>query len=129
MVWLAVISVGLAFVLSDLIKIILSRGKWRPFELGGMPSTHSAIVSSLVVSVWFETGFSLLFLLAAVFGMLVVRDACGVRWEVSRHSAVLNTLTKKNHFKVAGHTVIQALAGVVLGVVVATAVYLVGRGM
>ena len=123
MVWRAYLAVGIAFVLSGILKVITSRGAWRPFSLGGMPSTHSALVSSLAAAAWFETGFSVLFLACLIFSAIVVRDAFGVRLEVTRHSEALNRLVKKGGYRRTGHTAMEAAAGVGLGVVVTALVY------
>ena len=119
-------SVVLATILCFLIKGITSwrnDGAFHPFGLGGMPSAHSTAAGALAAAVFFETGWSVLFLVTVVFGVLVVRDAYGVRWEVTRHSVALNKLTKGETYLRTGHTRWEAIVGVALGVLVTLVVY------
>jgi acid phosphatase family membrane protein YuiD len=128
MIWQAILSVVLAFVIGEMIKWALQAMHHEPIEvftLGGMPSTHTSSVVALILAVWFETGFSLLLLITAVFGIIVIRDAYGLRWEVTRHSHALNELLKQKTFIRVGHKSLEVVAGIVLGVAVTLAVYLV----
>jgi len=123
-----ILAVVLSVLLANILKAIIHAWNGeavRMFHLGGMPSAHSATVSSLFFVVYYETGASLFLLIVAVFGWLVIRDAFGVRWEVSKHSIALNKLVKKEEFGVAGHTKLEVLAGVLLGFVVTVVVYLI----
>lgn len=96
---------------------------------GGMPSAHSATVSSLAASVGLFHGFDgYPFAIAAVLALVVMYDACGVRLAASRHAAVLNNLQqeeKKPLRESLGHTQMQVLAGGTLGVLVAFFAYLI----
>ena len=77
------------------------------FEAGGMPSSHSALVCSLVMMIGFTEGFdSTIFATAAVFAAIVMYDAIKVR-----HEEVV-------------HTLVEVSAGAVLGVAVAVLSYL-----
>jgi acid phosphatase family membrane protein YuiD len=93
------------------------------FPLGGFVSSHSAAVSSLFLATYFEMGFSLLLLICAVFGAIVLRDAFGIRWQVSRHSLALNKLTRSKDFHITGHQKAEVFIGIALGVVVTLLVY------
>ncbi|MBD3209530.1 divergent PAP2 family protein [Candidatus Woesearchaeota archaeon] len=99
------------------------------FTTGGMPSGHSASVSSLTAAVFFLEGVSVLFLACLVFSLIVIRDSFGVRWSVGEQAKILNKLAKHDHVQdkvrvVLGHTLSQAFAGIILGVVVAVVVHL-----
>ncbi len=60
---------------------------------GGMPSSHSAAVTSLATAVGFETGLnSPTFAVAAMFAGIVMYDASGVRYQAGQHAAVLNQI-------------------------------------
>lgn len=60
---------------------------------GGMPSSHSAAVTSIATAIGFETGFdSPIFAVAAMLAGIVMYDASHVRYEAGQHAAVLNEL-------------------------------------
>ena len=60
---------------------------------GGMPSSHSAAVSSLAMAIGFEVGFdSPIFAIAAMFAGIVMYDASHVRYQAGQHAAILNEL-------------------------------------
>lgn len=95
---------------------------------GGMPSGHSAGVSSLATIIGLQQGFSALFFVVVLFGILVIRDSFGVRYSVGQQAQVLNKLIKHDHMHdevrvVAGHTPLQTVIGILVGVVIAILVY------
>lgn len=60
---------------------------------GGMPSSHSAAVTSIATAVGLETGFdSPTFAVAAMLAGIVMYDASHVRFQAGQHAAVLNEL-------------------------------------
>lgn len=123
--FLVVIS---AIVLSSCIKTLTEYRKTGTLHwdsLGGMPSTHSAGVTALFFTIYFETGISLLLLICAVLSWIVMRDAYGVRWEVTQHSIALNKLSRKEKFHRTGHRKIEVAAGALLGAAVAMVGYLI----
>jgi hypothetical protein len=127
MIPLPFIAVVIAYVSATLLKMLLQKLRKEPvelFSLGGMPSVHSASVTALATAVFFEQGWSLLFLVATVFAIIVMRDAYGVRGEVTRHSAALNKLTKSKQYRRTGHTQHEVLAGGAFGIIVVVLVYL-----
>jgi uncharacterized protein len=66
------------------------------FSTGGMPSSHSAAVTSLATAVGAEYGTgSALFAIAAMFAIIVMYDAKGVRWHAGETAAVLNDLVEE----------------------------------
>ena len=67
---------------------------WRVlFGMGGMPSSHSASVTSLSTAVGLHVGFgSALFAVTAILAAIVMTDAAGVRRAAGRHASVLNWL-------------------------------------
>jgi acid phosphatase family membrane protein YuiD len=120
---------------AQLIKVILTLRKERSINLGhlvasgGMPSSHSALVTSLATAVARVHGLnSSLFALAAVFAGVVMYDAAGVRLAVSRQARVLNMMLddvfhergvrEERLRELIGHTPIQVLAGAAVGVIV-----------
>ena len=97
---------------------------------GGMPSGHSATVTSLAVFCGLSFGFgSFQFAATAILAIIVCHDAMGVRLETGKQAEVINELTKTIELlsskewtqeklkEFVGHTPIQVLAGILLGVV------------
>ncbi|MED3662403.1 divergent PAP2 family protein [Ureibacillus sp. FSL K6-8385] len=70
---------------------------WSLFtSTGGMPSSHSAAVTSLATAVGYETGFdSPIFAVAALFAGIVMYDASGVRYQAGQHAAMLNKIRRE----------------------------------
>ncbi len=91
------------------------------WKLGGMPSSHTALVSALVASILFTEGPTTTFVVALVFAMVVFRDAVGVRLAVGKHADALNKLllTKDKIEMHEGHTVPQAIVGAIIGILAA----------
>ncbi len=119
---------GLAQFLKVPIEYILHhRINWGlMFSSGGMPSSHSALITSITLSIGLIYGFdSPVFALAFAIAMIVVYDAAGVRREAGRHAEKINILineffsgypiSEKQLKEVIGHTPAQVLAGVLLG--------------
>lgn len=65
---------------------------------GGMPSSHSAAVTALTTGIGIETGLdSPVFALSAVFAIITMFDAAGVRRQAGEQAAVLNRLIRDFH--------------------------------
>jgi uncharacterized protein len=65
------------------------------FSTGGMPSSHSAAVTSLSTSIGIMEGFSsTLFAVSAIFSVITMFDASGVRRHAGEHATLLNQLVK-----------------------------------
>ncbi|MCM3718752.1 divergent PAP2 family protein [Fictibacillus phosphorivorans] len=77
--------------------------KWGLFiSTGGMPSSHSASVTSLATAVGALHGVgSTLFAIATMFAIIVMYDAKGIRWHAGEQAAVLNDLVEefRDHVK------------------------------
>ena len=96
---------------------------------GGMPSSHSALVTSLTTAIAITEGLdSSMFALSFGFAAIVMYDASGVRLAVGVQARILNQILQdaQNHkFKaeklkeLIGHTPIQVYAGGILGVIIA----------
>jgi acid phosphatase family membrane protein YuiD len=109
-------------------------GLW--FSSGGMPSSHSALMTSVTLAIGLFHGFDKdTFALAVALTMIVVYDAAGVRREAGRHAEKINILineffsghpiSDKQLKEVIGHTPAQVVAGVALGLVIAVLFYLI----
>ena len=114
----------------------------RMFGDGGMPSAHSATVSSMATAAAIVYGFgSFEFAISVMLAIIVMHDAMGVRMETGKQGKVLNEMIdflrtegfveafKKNDKmyefweaslkEFVGHTPIQVAAGCILGIVLA----------
>ncbi|MGL5714814.1 MAG: divergent PAP2 family protein [Paraclostridium sp.] len=102
----------------------------RIFSSGGMPSSHSSFVTCLSTLVGIDTGFnSTEFAVVAVFSMIIMYDASGVRRAVGKQAAVLNQIIDDLHHKkhieqnklkeLVGHTPIEVFFGAILGIAIA----------
>ncbi len=87
---------------------------------GGMPSSHASLVCALAFSVLLVEGISTSFIVALILALIVIKDAIGVRHEVSKHARVINKINKDAKLSEhEGHTSLQAFAGSILGILVA----------
>ena len=117
-------------------KILLGVIRLRRFDFrwllgtGGMPSTHAAGVTALSLAIGLQVGFaSPLFAVAVAFTVITVFDAQGVRRWSGRQAQVLNKMMEDMYFKrriqeqrlkeLLGHTPIEVLAGMGIGLVTA----------
>jgi len=102
---------------------------WKSFvRTGGMPSSHTAFVTSLCTGVYLFEGFSMSFTISIALALIVMRDAIGVRRTVGEEGKILKYLMKKNNIKKKfhespGHTPMQVLAGGLIGIGFALLVY------
>ena len=130
-----------AQVLKTIIHAILN-GKltWeRLFGDGGMPSGHSATVTSLAVFCGLMHGAgSHEFAVSAILAIIVCHDAMGVRQETGKQAILINELVdiveklKIEHRlptielkEFVGHTPLQVAAGILLGFLDALLMYFV----
>lgn len=109
------------------IKELLEVMFWRT---GGMPSSHSALVTSLCVTIAFRHGLhSDLFIFTLCFFLVVIRDAFGVRRssgiQAKKLNQIGNELKEKDiveNYKplkeVDGHTPMEVLCGCLFGFLV-----------
>lgn len=94
-------------------------------KLGGMPSSHSSVVSALAASIYFIEGFSPLFLVTSVMAIFIIRDSYGVRYEVGEQARYLNTKFKTKFLDRVGHKKSEVTAGIILGIVIAVIGFMV----
>jgi acid phosphatase family membrane protein YuiD len=99
-------------------------------ETGGMPSAHSALVTSLACGIGQTLGWSSpAFAVTSVFAIIVMYDAAGVRQAAGKQAKVLNQIIdelfqEKPEFnedrlkELLGHTPFQVIAGSALGVAI-----------
>ena len=108
---------------------------------GGMPSGHSATVSSLAVMCLLMCGpGSVEFAISAILAIIVCRDAMGVRLETGKQAVIINELVEAFNVMVSpdvtdaqlkelvGHTPLQVCAGILVGVLNGIVMYFVFWG-
>lgn len=125
----------LAWLIAGILKFIINsiKAKQLAFGLigyGGLPSNHSAIVSSMAMLIVLKEGANHpAFGVVITLAFIVMLDANSLRREVGKHAAAINQLAAAGpqHTKLRermGHTRLEIAAGILVGVGVATAVYL-----
>ena len=119
----------LSCLLAQFLKIIFNffvTGKIRfriMFETGGMPSSHSALITGATSGIGYKLGFdSPIFALAVAVALIVMYDASGVRKSAGVQAAEINKLSKKLEpqsevvlKETLGHTKIEVMVGSFLG--------------
>ena len=120
-----------AWLAAGCLKFIINSIKTKRFAFGligygGLPSNHSAIVSSMAALIAFREGLSHpAFGVAIALAFIVILDAASLRKQIGLQAAIVNrVVTHLNIESVAlrervGHTKTEILAGVVVGVAVA----------
>ncbi|MFM7909339.1 MAG: divergent PAP2 family protein, partial [Microcystis sp.] len=98
---------------------------------GGMPSAHSALVGALATGVGLQMGWSSAeFAIAALFAVIVMYDAAGVRQAAGKQARILNQIidemfqegkefNEERLKELIGHTPFQVLVGLSLGIGIA----------
>jgi acid phosphatase family membrane protein YuiD len=125
-----------AWTIAQAIKVVVQSIRDRSLNLrvwaamGGMPSSHSALVMALTTAVGRINGVgSAAFAVALIFSFVVMYDAAGVRRAVGRQAAILNRLvvdlvdhrggsTEERLRELLGHTPVEVLAGAALGIAI-----------
>lgn len=130
------ISAVTAWLIAQILKVIINFAIHRTFDIGflissgGFPSSHSATVSALALGVGKYYGWdSPIFAVAAIFGMVVMYDAAGVRRAAGKQAEVINQLVEGLYHQMShlsqerlkeliGHTPFEVVAGAIVGIVV-----------
>ncbi len=112
-------------LLAEMIKILvegIEKKSWHEglFRPGGMPSTHSAFVTSLLILVAMREGLgSMSFSIAFCFASLTWYDAISSRKAIGEQAKVLNRLQTWEHFSERiGHSFLEVLGGIIFGTIV-----------
>ena len=127
-----IVAVLLACLLSQFLKPVVEFFKTQKFNSklilssGYMPSSHTASISALTASFYILEGVSNAFIISIVLTVVIFIDAIRLRMAVGKNIQTLKKITKsKNMNELTGHTVPEALAGVILGIVIAATIHLV----
>ncbi|USK37651.1 divergent PAP2 family protein [Cytobacillus firmus] len=147
-VYIALLSIGMAQGLKIPIHY-MKKGELRPdlfFQTGGMPSSHSAGVSSLTTFIALKRGVPTVdFALSLVYGLIVMYDAQGIRRQTGELTLKVNSLGElvdkihkdetvkfeeegpKKLKEMLGHQPAEVLGGALLGVLTGTLGYLLTK--
>ena len=126
-------------ILSQIIKFIIESIKNKKICLdrlfngsGGMPSTHSTLVSSLTTLILLEYKLdSVYFAISLIFSLVIIYDSMGVRYQSGEQAKILNDIIKEINFtkkmtilkEKIGHKPIEVLCGILLGISVSLILY------
>ena len=124
-----------SWLIAQVMKVIINfcvtrQLSWeRLFGDGGMPSGHSATVSSLAIFAALRCGCgSFEFAVTAILAIIVCHDAMGVRQETGKQAVIINEMVQQfeklmkqditdiDLKELVGHTPLQVLAGITVGV-------------
>jgi acid phosphatase family membrane protein YuiD len=106
----------------------------RVLDTGGMPSSHTAVVTTLTVGVAVYQGISSpLFGISLIVSLYFVFEATGLRQEVGNQARVLNEIIERikvsHQFttdelrELIGHTWAEVIGGFALGLLMALVLY------
>ena len=124
-----------SWLIAQVMKVIINfcvtrQLSWeRLFGDGGMPSGHSATVSSLAIFAALRCGCgSFEFAVTAILAIIVCHDATGVRQETGKQAVIINEMVQQfeklmkqditdiDLKELVGHTPLQVLAGIAVGI-------------
>ena len=116
----------LAWLIAGTLKFSINSIKVKQLAFGqigygGLPSNHSAIVSSSAALIAFNEGIGHpAFGVAVALAFIVMLDANSLRRQVGKHAEVINKLSKSSGLQKLrermGHTRVEILAGIVVGI-------------
>lgn len=145
------IAALLGIILAQFIKVpitylVTRKLDWKLMtSTGGMPSSHSAAVTAVTTAVAFETGLgSPLFAVSAIFAVIVMFDATGVRFQAGQQAVIINQMRsdfqtfvnqskdwahKKEEEKIEelktllGHKPSEVFMGAITGILISIVIY------
>jgi len=111
----------------QILKIILYIGRreklsmqnliWEGFWVGKFPSSHAALIASLLYLLWKDIGFSSVFAFAFFISLLIIYSLLENRKRREIIESHIGENKKLQEFD--GHTVFEIISGIVIGIVVA----------
>lgn len=115
-------------VIYDLVKTKKFNFK-RILGAGGMPSSHTAVVTTLATMIGKNEGFDTpIFAMAVIFSLVVMYDAAGVRRAAGKQARLLNKImetpgltgvqVQEKLLEALGHTPLQVFVGATIGIAV-----------
>ena len=123
-----VVTPFVAWLLAGSLKFLINSLKlkqwaWDKIGYGGLPSNHSAIVSSAAALIAFKEGYHHpAFVVAVSLAFIVLLDANSLRRQIGQHAQEINKLSenKDNILRERlGHSKLELIAGVAVGILAA----------
>jgi hypothetical protein len=126
-----------AGLFAQFIKIVLKSYKARKVKVstfddyGGMPSAHSAFLTSMLTAIAIYEGvLSTSFAIAFIIASILIRDAVGIRMELEKQGRIIKKLVNANNYEKEinaedeladrmGHTYPEIIVGGLLGIAIA----------
>ena len=138
------ITAFVVWLLSGLMKVPIEYWETRQwnwalwFSSGGMPSQHSALVTSTMLAVGLYSGFNTpAFAIAFTLMIVVLYDAAGIRRQAGLQAVKINqlineffageTISQDQLKEVLGHTPREVMAGSGFGLVFTLLIWLIWR--
>lgn len=137
-----IVTAFIAWFVAQVLKTIIYAFVYKTLDLkrlvgdGGMPSCHSAVVSSCALMTGLTQGFdSAIFAIILVMAIIVMHDASGVRLETGKQARAIKDISQileelsnihiddEKLKEFVGHTHLQVFMGALLGIVVALICY------
>ena len=137
-----IVTAFIAWFVAQVLKTIIHAFVYKTLDLkrlvgdGGMPSCHSAVVSSCALMTGLTQGFdSAIFAIILVMAIIVMHDASGVRLETGKQARAIKDISQileelsnihiddEKLKEFVGHTHLQVFMGALLGIVVALICY------
>ncbi len=123
----------LAWLVAGLLKFSINSFKAKKLALGligygGLPSNHSAIVTSMAALIAMKEGIGHpAFGVAVTLAFIVILDASSLRRQVGKHAVAINKLASESSDHQVlrermGHTLLEIAAGIVVGIAVAAVI-------
>ena len=123
-----------AWLTAGILKFCINsvRAKKLAFGLigyGGLPSNHSAIVTSMATLIALSEGIHHpAFGVALTLAFIVILDASSLRKQVGKQAVLVNQLAKATNLQGGlreriGHTLVEIIAGVAVGALVALVIF------
>ncbi|MBE0478329.1 divergent PAP2 family protein [Candidatus Aerophobetes bacterium] len=95
-------AVASAWVIAQALKIVFSFLEEKKINLhrfiepGGMPSSHAAMVTALLIGTGIKEGIpSTIFIVTLIFSLAIIYEALGVRRAVGEQAEILNQIIRK----------------------------------
>ncbi|ACF14055.1 acid phosphatase/vanadium-dependent haloperoxidase related [Chloroherpeton thalassium ATCC 35110] len=137
MQFIYILTPFIAWVVAGGLKFLINTVKakelaWKQMGYGGLPSTHTTIVTAGAAMVALREGVeSSAFLVALTLAFIVVIDAMDLRRKIGKQAAAINKLAEKTDLpelrEKMGHSPVEIGAGVVTGTLCAFAIDLVTK--
>ena len=130
----------MVLLITQVFKIIYFSIKNKKIDLfilittGGLPSSHSALVSSLSTVVAKVNGItSTEFAITVILAMIVMYDASGIRKAAGEHAKILNEMLEEKEYysskeykklkELLGHTKLEVFIGFLTGIILTIIIF------